>query len=96
VRFAVWRGGGGGGGKVQWFKCTYCMKHESAELCFIFRSAHSAIFSPENIVSELLHHIHCNKPVKVPLTLVHYGKYSPRAILASRSRPCAIFPIAVL
>jgi len=52
------------------------MQDESAELCFIFRSTHSVLYFPlENIVSEILLHIRCNKPVKVPLTLVHYRKY---------------------
>ena len=52
------------------------MQDESAKLCFIFRSAHSVLYIPlENIVPEILLHIRCNKLVKVPLTLVHYGKY---------------------
>jgi len=56
------------------------MQDESAELCFIFRSARSVLYFPlenivsENIVPEILLRIHCNKPVKVPLILVHYGK----------------------
>jgi len=63
--------------------CTYlhhvllyeAMQDESAELCFIFRSTHSVLCFPlENIVPEILLRIHCNKPVKVPLILVHYGK----------------------
>jgi len=56
------------------------MQNESAKLFFIFRSAHSVLYIPlENIVLEILLHIHCNKPVKVLLTLVHYGKYCTRA-----------------
>jgi len=48
---------------------------ESAELCFIFRSARSVLYFPlENIVPEILLRIRFNKPVKVPLTLVHYGE----------------------
>jgi len=55
------------------------MQDESAEVCFIFRSAHSVLYFPlENIAREILLHIRCNKPVKVPLTLVHYGKYFTR------------------
>jgi len=53
---------------------------ESAELCFIFCSARSVLYFPlENIVPEILLRIRCNKPVKVPLTPVHYGKYCTRA-----------------
>ena len=56
------------------------MQDESAELCFIFHSTHSVLYFPlENIVPEILLRIRCNKPVKVPLTLVHYGKYCTRA-----------------
>ena len=56
------------------------IQDESAELCFIFRSACSVLYFPlENIVPEILLRIHCNKPVKVPHTLVHYGKYCTRA-----------------
>jgi len=56
------------------------MQDESAELCFTFSSAHSVLYFPlENIVSEVLLHIRCNKPVKVPLTLMHYGKYCMQA-----------------
>jgi len=52
------------------------MQDGSAELCFIFCSAHSVLYYPlENMVPEILLHIRCNKPVKVPLTLMHYGKY---------------------
>jgi len=52
------------------------MQDESAELCFIFLSTHSVLYFPlENIVPEILLRIRCNKPVKVPLTLVHHGKY---------------------
>jgi len=52
------------------------MQDESATLCFIFHSAHSVLYFPlENIVPEILLRIRCNKPVKVPLTLMHYGKY---------------------
>jgi len=55
------------------------MQDESTELCFIFRSAHSVLYFPlENIVPEILLRIRCNKLVKVPLTLVHYGKYCTR------------------
>ena len=55
------------------------MQDESAKLCFIFRSARSVLYFPlENIVPEILLRIRCNKPVKVPLTLVHYGKYCTR------------------
>jgi len=56
------------------------MQDKSAELCFIFHSAHSVLYFPlENIAPEiLLVYIRCNKPVKVPLTLVHYGKYCTR------------------
>jgi len=36
-------------------------------------------FPLENIVPEILLRIRCNKPVKVPLTLVHYVKYCTRA-----------------
>jgi len=50
------------------------MQDERAELCFIFLSACGVLYFPlANIVPELLLHIRCNKPVKVPLTLVHYG-----------------------
>ena len=50
------------------------MQDESAKLCFIFRSTHSVLYFPqENKVPEILLRIHCNKPVKVPLTLMHYG-----------------------
>jgi len=56
------------------------MQDESSELCFIFHSACSVLyFHLENIVPEILLHIHCNKPVKVRLTLVHYWKYCTRA-----------------
>jgi len=56
------------------------IQHESAELCFIFRSACSVLYFPlENIVPEILLRIRYNKPVKVPLTLVHYGKYCTQA-----------------
>ena len=56
------------------------IQDESAELCFIFRSARSVLYFPlENIVPEILLRIRCNKPVKVPLTLVHYGKYCTQA-----------------
>ena len=56
------------------------IQDESAELCFIFRSTRSVLYFPlENIVPEILLRIRCNKPVKVPLTLVHYGKYCTRA-----------------
>jgi len=52
------------------------MQDESAELWFIFRSAHSVLyFLLENIVPEILLRKRCNKPVKVPFTPVHYGKY---------------------
>jgi len=52
------------------------MQDESAELCFIFCGARSVLYIPlENIVPEILLRIRCNKLVKVPLTLVHYGKY---------------------
>jgi len=56
------------------------MQDENAKLCFTFRSGHSVLnFSPENIVPEVLLRIRCNKPVKVPLTLVHYRKYCAQA-----------------
>jgi len=57
------------------------MQDESAELCFIFRSTHSVLYFPlENIVLDsILLHVCCNKPVKVPLTLMHYEKYCTRA-----------------
>jgi len=56
------------------------MQDKSAELCLIFHSTHSVLYFPlENIVQKILLCIHCNKPVKVPLTLVHYGKYCTRA-----------------
>jgi len=56
------------------------MQDESAELCFIFRSAHSVLYYPlENVVPEILLRIRCNKPVKVPLMLMHYRKYCTRA-----------------
>jgi len=52
------------------------MQEESAELCFIFCSARRVLYFPlENIVPEILLRIRCNKPVKVLLMLVHYGKY---------------------
>jgi len=50
------------------------MQDESAKLCFVFRSARR-----KNVVPEILLCIRCNKAVKVPLTLVHYGKYCTRA-----------------
>jgi len=41
----------------------------------IFRDTHSMLyFLLENVVPEILRHIHCNNPVNVPLTFVHYGK----------------------
>ena len=44
------------------------MQDESAEVCFVFRSAHSVLYFPlENIVPEILFRIRCNKPVKVRL-----------------------------
>ena len=52
------------------------MQDESSELCFI-SVAHIVCYI--NIVLEILLRIHCNKPVKVPLMLVHYGKYYTRA-----------------
>jgi len=56
------------------------MQDESAELCFIFHSARSVLYFPlANIVPEILLRIRCNKPVKVPLTLVHYRKYCTQA-----------------
>jgi len=56
------------------------IQDESAELCFIFRSARSVLYYPlENIVPEILLRIRCNKPVKVLLTLMHYRKYCTRA-----------------
>jgi len=52
------------------------MQDESAELCFVFRSTRSVLYFPlENIVPEILLRIRYNKPVKVPLMPVHYGKY---------------------
>ena len=90
---------------------VYCMKPCKMKVpnCALFSIAHIVcyIFPLENIVLEILLRIHCNKPVKVLLTLVHCGKYctwmwsrgkytSPRAILASRPCPCAIFPIVHL
>ena len=61
-------------------------------------------FPLENIIaSEIVLRTWCNKPVKVPLTLVHYGKYCTRAwsrgkystrlrqcYIVSRPRPCDI------
>jgi len=41
--------------------------------CALFSVAHVYIFPGK------LLRIRCNKPVKVPLTLVHYGKYCTRA-----------------
>jgi len=54
------------------------MQDESAELCFIFRSARSVLYFPlENIVPEILLRIHynTNKPVKIPLCSGTTGKY---------------------
>jgi len=49
------------------------IQDESVELCFIFHSARSVLYFPlTNIVPEIMLCIRCNKPVKVPLTLVHY------------------------
>ena len=56
------------------------MQDESAKLCFIFHSTHSVLYFPlENIVPEILLRVRCNKPVKVPLTFVHYGNYCTQA-----------------
>jgi len=46
--------------------------------CALYSVAHTVCytyFPLENIVPEILLRICCNKPVKVPLTLVHYEKY---------------------
>ena len=57
------------------------IEDERAEVCFVFRNAHSVlhvhIFSTGQIAPEKALHRCCNKPVtcKVPLTLGHYGKY---------------------
>ena len=46
-------------------------EEENAELCFF----PSVFFFPrENIVLEIVLHMCYNKPVKVPLTVVHYRK----------------------
>jgi len=56
------------------------MQDESAELAFIFRSTHSVLYFPlENIIPEILLCIRCHKSVKVPLKLMHYGKYCTQA-----------------
>ena len=46
-----------------------------AKLCFSFPNAQSALYFPlENTVPEIVLRIHYNKPVKVLLAFVHYGK----------------------
>jgi len=57
-----------------YFNLLYeAIQDESAELCFIFRSARSVLYFPlENIVPVILLRIRCNKP----------GKYSTQLRLA--------------
>ena len=46
------------------------------------------MFSLENIAPEIVVRIRYNKPVKVPLTLVHYGKILHTAMVSRK-----IFPV---
>ena len=75
-------------------------------MVYFFHDMHIVLYFPlENIVLEIVLRIHYNKPVKVLLMLMHYGKIftqlhmvsrqiyhsaSPCAILAFRLCPCAI------
>ena len=57
----------------------YCMKPCKMKVpnCALFSVAHVVCYI--FLVPEILLHIRCNKPVKGPLTLVHYRKYCTRA-----------------
>lgn len=51
------------------------IKDESAELCLIFHNVNSVLyFPPENVVPEIVLCICYDKPVKLLLILVYYGK----------------------
>ena len=53
------------------------IEDEMAEVCFVLYNAHSVPLV--NIAPGKAFRRCCNKPVKVPLTLVHYEKYCTRA-----------------
>jgi len=53
----------------------YKMKVLNCSLLSIMYICSVLYFPLENVVPEMVLHIHYNKPVTVPLTLVHYGKY---------------------
>lgn len=77
----------------------YCMTPYKMKLsnCALFSVTHIVcfFFSLENIVPEIVHHIHYNNPVNVPLTFVRYGK-KLHAGVALRQIWHSVLPRAIL
>ena len=59
------------GGSTEWE-----VQNMEVDLLVITMMRSVLYFPLENTASEIVLHRFCNKPVKVPLTLVQYGKYS--------------------